>query len=151
MPQALPALQSRDKHEFTFERGGLITGGNSGIGAVYADRLARRGPDLILVARDLKELDEVANRIRNNTGASVTTLVADPTNQADLAWIEQALRTNEVFLCRHMASHLDISTSQPRMGDLRQEEKNAHEKEKGKESQEAQDTGTHEASYRQRL
>jgi len=72
----------------------LITGGSSGIGAVYADRFAKRGHDLILVARDLKELDEVAHRISNNTGASVTTLVADLTNQADLAWIEQVLRTD---------------------------------------------------------
>jgi short-subunit dehydrogenase len=72
----------------------LITGGSSGIGAVYADRFAKRGHDLILVARDLKELDEVASRISNNTGASVTTLVADLTNQADLAWIEQVLRTD---------------------------------------------------------
>ena len=41
----------------------LITGASSGIGAVYADRLARRGYDLILVARDVKRLTGVAERL----------------------------------------------------------------------------------------
>ena len=46
----------------------LITGASTGIGAVYADRLAKRGYDLILVARGKDKLDEVAKQIQSSTG-----------------------------------------------------------------------------------
>jgi NAD(P)-dependent dehydrogenase (short-subunit alcohol dehydrogenase family) len=46
----------------------LITGASAGIGAAYADRMARRGYDLILVARDEQRLQAVAERIRAGTG-----------------------------------------------------------------------------------
>ena len=49
----------------------LITGASTGIGAVYADRLAQRGYDLILVARDQQKLAEVAARIEAATGRKV--------------------------------------------------------------------------------
>jgi short-subunit dehydrogenase len=72
----------------------LITGASSGIGAVYADRLARRGHDLILVARNRERLQAVAGRIAGETGRKVEALVADLTDQADLARVEEVLRTN---------------------------------------------------------
>jgi len=62
----------------------LITGASSGIGATYADRLAQRGFDLCLVARDQQRLDALAARLRRQTGRTIRTLRADLTNRADL-------------------------------------------------------------------
>ncbi|MGM5021893.1 SDR family NAD(P)-dependent oxidoreductase [Tardiphaga sp. 367_B4_N1_1] len=70
----------------------LITGASTGIGAVYADRLARRGYDLILVARNQDRLAALAKRLTSETGRSVRTLAADLGNKADLAKVEAALR-----------------------------------------------------------
>ena len=70
----------------------LITGASSGIGATYAERLARRGHDLLLVARDRVRLEALAARLRADTGVSVEVLPADLTQRADLARVEQRLR-----------------------------------------------------------
>ena len=55
----------------------VVTGASAGIGAVYADRLARRGYDLILVARNKSKLAEVATRIAGSTGRVVDIVAAD--------------------------------------------------------------------------
>jgi short-subunit dehydrogenase len=70
----------------------LITGASSGIGAIYADRLARRGHDIILVARNQERLTAVANRIKASTGRNVRTVQADLGDKADLARVEALLR-----------------------------------------------------------
>ena len=57
----------------------LVTGASTGIGAVYADRLARRGHDLILVARDAARLEAVAKKVRAETGRIVEVFPADLT------------------------------------------------------------------------
>ncbi|TIX90616.1 SDR family oxidoreductase [Rhizobium sp. P44RR-XXIV] len=70
----------------------LITGASAGIGAVYADRLAKRGYDLILVARNAERLTIVADRVRGETGRRITVLPADLNDKAHLAKIEKVLR-----------------------------------------------------------
>jgi short-subunit dehydrogenase len=71
----------------------LITGASSGIGAIYADRLAKRGHDLILVARNKERLAALARRLGRDTGQKVETVEADLTALADLGRVEDILRT----------------------------------------------------------
>ena len=65
----------------------LITGASSGIGAMYADRLARQGYDLILVARNQQRLDQLAARLKAETQRDIQTVAADLNLPADLARI----------------------------------------------------------------
>ena len=70
----------------------LITGASTGIGATYADRFARRGHGLVLVARDKARLDASASHLRQVHGVQVDVLPADLTQPGDLARVEQRLR-----------------------------------------------------------
>ena len=75
----------------------LITGASDGIGAVYADRLARRGHNLILVARRADKLAALADQLRSETGVSVDVIAADLANPDDLARVEARLRTDDAI------------------------------------------------------
>lgn len=70
----------------------LITGASSGIGATYADRFARRGHDLVLVARDKARMETLAAKLRAETGIAVDIVPADLSETGDLARIEKRLR-----------------------------------------------------------
>jgi uncharacterized protein len=72
----------------------LITGASTGIGAVYADRLAKRGYDLILVARNEQRLTALADHLRGATGRQITVLPADLNDKASRAKVEAVLRDN---------------------------------------------------------
>jgi len=72
----------------------LITGASSGIGAVYARRLAARGHDVILVARDTARLQRLARDLTDAHGISAHVVGADLTREADLAVIDDLLRTD---------------------------------------------------------
>lgn len=73
----------------------LITGASTGIGAVYADRFAKRGHDLVLVARDGARMEALAQRLHAETGVKVEPIVADLTDAAGLARVEARLRDDE--------------------------------------------------------
>lgn len=70
----------------------LITGASSGIGATYAERFARRGHNLVMVARDKARMDLLASRLREETKVTIDVIQADLTQQEDLAEIESRLR-----------------------------------------------------------
>jgi len=72
----------------------LITGASTGIGAVYADRLAKRGYDLILVARSKDKLDDVAKQIRSTTGRKAEILQADLSVPADVKRVADRLASD---------------------------------------------------------
>ena len=72
----------------------LITGASSGIGAAYADRLARRGHSLVLVSRDADRLRAYAERLRAEMHVDVDVLAADVTDRDDLGRVEERLRTD---------------------------------------------------------
>ncbi len=70
----------------------LVTGASSGIGAVYADRFARRRHDLVLVARDKASVETTAARL---DGCFNRRLAGDLTKDGDLAKVEKRLREDD--------------------------------------------------------
>ncbi|MEU6769696.1 SDR family oxidoreductase [Streptomyces sp. NPDC046759] len=76
----------------------LVTGASSGIGAEYAARLARRGWDLVLVARRAERLDALAGRLREETGAAVEPMVADLAQSSGLARVTERVAEADVGL-----------------------------------------------------
>jgi uncharacterized protein len=70
----------------------LITGASTGIGAVYADRFAKRGHGLVLVARDRARMEALAERLRQETVVGIDILQPDLTDARELAQVEARLR-----------------------------------------------------------
>jgi short-subunit dehydrogenase len=93
---------------------GLITGASSGIGAVYADRLAKRGYDLILVARNQDRLKALAERLTGETGRRIEALAADLTVKSDLVQVETRLRADAGITL--LVNNAGIGATKPLLG-----------------------------------
>ncbi len=70
----------------------LITGASTGIGAAYSERFARRGHDLVLVARNTARMETLADRLRGETGVAIDIVAADLVNPEERATVEARLR-----------------------------------------------------------
>ena len=69
----------------------LVTGASSGIGTAFAERLAKDGYDLIIVARRGDRLEELAQRLQKSHQASVEVLVADLSQPDSLRAVEKRI------------------------------------------------------------
>lgn len=89
----------------------LITGASSGIGAVYADRFARRGHDLILVARNLARLKDVATVLTERYGVSVRIVAADLGTEDGLAAVEKVITQDDTIT--HLVNNAGFGSAAP--------------------------------------
>ena len=89
----------------------LVTGASARIGAVYADRLAAGGFDLVLVARNRARLDDLAAGITDRMGRTVEGVAADLASKPDLARVERVLATDADI--RLLVNNAGIGASVP--------------------------------------
>lgn len=92
----------------------LITGASAGIGALYAERLAARGHDLILVARNGGKLHDLATRLQVASGRSVRAVAADLNDAVDLARIEALLHADSSITM--LVNNAGVGATAPLLG-----------------------------------
>jgi short-subunit dehydrogenase len=76
----------------------LVTGASAGIGEGFAKQLARRGYDLVLVARRRGRLDALAEELGKEHGATCEVIAADLTQDESVARVEERLRAGDIEL-----------------------------------------------------
>ncbi len=82
----------------------LVTGASSGIGRVFAKRLAKDGYDLILTARREERLKDLARELENE-GAKAEIIVADLDTREGLAKIEKRAGAGDVAMLVNNAGY----------------------------------------------
>jgi len=94
----------------------VVTGASSGIGAAFAEVLAARGMDLIIIARRQDRLETLSRKMHDETGANVQVLVADLTDQEALAAVESTLAATQIELlvnCAGFGTYEDFHKIDP--------------------------------------
>lgn len=89
----------------------LITGASSGIGAVYADRFAARGHDLVLVARNVGRLEGVAKALTERHGVRIRILPADLGSEEGLAAVETVIAEDDTIT--HLVNNAGFGSAAP--------------------------------------
>ena len=72
----------------------VVTGASSGLGAAFAERLARDGYDLVLVARRRARLEDLAGRLAAGGDTAAEVFPADLTRSDDLDRVEQRISSD---------------------------------------------------------
>jgi short-subunit dehydrogenase len=86
----------------------IVTGASTGIGAVYARKLAERGYNLIIVARNAERLKANASRIREQTGREVEVIVADLSQPSEVLKLAERI-TNDASVA-FLVNNAGVST-----------------------------------------
>ncbi len=88
------------KNEFLRKYGpwALVAGGSEGLGAAFAEELAGRGLNLIILSRRPGPLEETAGRLRAAHGVQVRTLSLDMADPGTLAAVEKETAGYEIGL-----------------------------------------------------
>lgn len=73
----------------------LITGASAGLGRAFALELARRGHNLVLVARDQGRLEDLATELRRGYAVAVEVLVADLADRDQTELVAARVREQE--------------------------------------------------------
>jgi len=73
----------------------LVTGASSGIGARYAERLAERGYNLLLVARDEQRLQRLSQQLQSRFAVTAEVMPADLTDIRAIERVAQRLRQDQ--------------------------------------------------------
>lgn len=89
----------------------VVTGASAGLGKIYADRLARRGYDLILVARRADRLADLAQTLQTQYGIVAAPFVADLGAAADVARLAEVIRTDSSITM--LVNNAGIAVMQP--------------------------------------